>query len=369
MAAPFLRLQVLQVHPAVLCEAKQHLSYTGCIREEDKAMLADYLIQFFGPEPRRPLSVLGLLTGKKTISTLYAALQTEQLQWLALMPQLRRDDFLTSVAQMRRHGWLELVDKDVRLTAAGTRQRELVSTTHPLPRHYDFRLNPSGLSTRLFLAVQVISEATFANNTYVPVVADWSVQHWVKSWYRHHGRDHQAVVQDLITAFNFLPSDTADFLAARLVGHGYAGSVDLVADEWGWQLLDAMGSLAHVIGDHESAMTALFQLWGGPVNPLPALGQKSLELVNQGMSVAEIAQRLRRKESTVNEHIQAAAIWGMPVNLRVLLPTGMHGALVAAWDAGLRDYRDIQARVPDASFLQVRLVQVECIRKEQAHGD
>jgi hypothetical protein len=59
----------------------------------------------------------------------------------------------------------------------------------------------------------------------------------------------------------------------------------------------------------------------------------------------------------------------MPVNLRVLLPTGMHGALVAAWDAGLRDYRDIQARVPDASFLQVRLVQVECIRKEQAHGD
>ncbi|WP_156321811.1 helix-turn-helix domain-containing protein [Lacticaseibacillus thailandensis] len=315
------------------------------------------------------MSVLSLLTGKKTISTLYAALVSNQLQWLNLMPTLRRDDFLRSVARLQAAGWLRAVGPDVEITVTGARQQVASAHHHPLPSHYDFRLNVTEFADRLFLAVQVVSEASFDNNTYVPVSSEWSVQRAIKRWYRQYGHDYQAVVTELTDAFAAMAPAQADFLAARLVGHDFAGSAELTSDEWGWQLLDAVGTLIHVLHRQPDHFPLLTALWGGPINPLPALGQKSLELVNQGLDIPTVARRLRRKDSTINEHIQAAAIWGLPVNTHVLLPEALAQQLVSAWAGGAHDYRQLQALVPDASFLQVRLAQVACVRREQGHGD
>ncbi|WP_125703286.1 hypothetical protein [Lacticaseibacillus daqingensis] len=316
-------------------------------------MLDDLVIQFFSLHPRREVAVYLLLTGKKTLSTLYSALQHNQLQWLQLLPDLGRDEYQAAVARLVAQRAVARQASGIVLTDPA-RQAEARQRV-PLPQAFRAEWGASAFDQRLSLAVQVLSEAQFKNRRYQPVTNDWHTQQRVRQWTRHVNA--KAVVAELTAAFAALPTAQADRLARRFVAHGFVG--DARADGLAAHLadLDAVSALiAQLVAHPEWAQ--LNALWGGPVALFSPSSYQAVALADQGVARAAIAAQLRLKPSTVNEHLLAATIMGWQPPIAQLIPAPVRAALAGQSDPHEQDYQKLLAAVPTSDFFAVRLFQI-----------
>ena len=145
-------------------------------------MLTDFVIQFFSEQPRRERAVFGLLTGKQTISILYAALIHQQLQWLHLYPSLSKEAFSAAITTLKVQRMLRETETGLILTEKGQHLKQAAVTQLPFPTHYQPWMNLPVFAPRFFLGVQVLSEASYANRAYQPISVNWATQQVVKQW-------------------------------------------------------------------------------------------------------------------------------------------------------------------------------------------
>ncbi|WP_225047292.1 hypothetical protein [Lacticaseibacillus kribbianus] len=327
-------------------------------------MLDELIVQFFSATPRRPTAVYFLLTGKKTISILFAALQHHQLQWLQLYPTLRRGDFQAAVARLTQAK--TLVETEDGLVLAQPEAAAAAAAVLPRPAHYRADWDLDGFARRLVLAVQAVSEARFENRRYRPAVDDWATQQAVRRWYQTTATPVDALPGELTAAFAALPEATADRLANRLIGHHFVGGAAAVGLAGELRRQDDLGRLVAAIAAHPE-WAALGGLWGGPRSLISTSNRAACELAEAGVPRAAIQARLRLKESTVNEHLLGAAILGWQP------PAGLFSkALTAAFDAVADphepDYRALLAAVPQADFFHVRLYQILQLQGRWQHA-
>ncbi|KRO18285.1 helix-turn-helix domain-containing protein [Lacticaseibacillus saniviri] len=315
-------------------------------------MLPEFIIQFFEDQPRRPLAVHGLLTGKKTISNLFAALLHQQLDALLLYPTLDRDQFQAAIKQLTQKKLLEATDQGLVLTDHGeafaSRHRDL------LPSHYQPALMPHQFLPRFFLGVQVLSEGSYHHSAYEPTTNDFAVQQAIKRWYHQPNFTVAAAIDELHALFETLPQDVADRLSNQLVGHDFAGSLAVTDLQQSMQQRDDICVFLQTLVPEQ----LWWALWGGPTDPVSASANRTIEALNQGMSVAQIATRYRYKESTVNEHLLLGAIYGRQLPLEQFYRPEERAALTGQ---SVTSYQTIMAQGP-FSFFQVRLYQILMIQ-------
>lgn len=324
-------------------------------------MLTDIIIQMFDCDPRRPLSVFGVLRGRKTASVLYAGLEYGIQQWRGLIPRLDRSALLKIVEQMVANGLATEQAAGLVLTPAGQTAKKAAAEKCPLPSAYRQEYQARIFSDRLFLAVQVISEALANNHKYVPVSADWQVQGAVRTWYRAFSTRLPAVVAELTAAFELLPTDAADTLAGSFVGHDYSGRVQ--DNDW-LVNLGNISMLIEIIANDPAEYPALTMLWGGPGQLVSDKAIYCVEQLIAGRAIDQIAKQLHRKISTVNEYLQESAILATPLNPRTLLEKDMEQALATAWKSGTRNYQELLLVDTRLTFMQVRLFQIWQLREE-----
>lgn len=323
-------------------------------------MLPDIIIQLFAKTPRRPVSVWSLLRGKTTASVLFAALEYDILQWRKLLPNCTRSDFMTVIDGFIKRGFMTGDASNVALTSAGISAQSAATARNPLPQQYQYASNAPVFGDRLFLGVQVVSEALAGNNRYVPVTSDWQVQRWVRAWYAQVHADLPAVATELTTAFGQLPDATADQLAAQLVGHDYNGQdVQFSA----LQNLAAISALAAIIAPQPDTYPLLTALWGGPRALVSANTLACVAQVERHVALADIARMMRRKLSTVNEYVQVYAILVRPLTPALFLTADQIATLQRAWAQGQRSYKELLAAVPESDFVPVRIFQIWQLRK------
>ncbi|WP_461213098.1 helix-turn-helix domain-containing protein [Lacticaseibacillus sp. GG6-2] len=314
-------------------------------------MLDDLLIQFFDAQARRETSVYLLLIGKKTLSILYAALSHHQLQWLQLYPTLQRADYQAAIARLVAEGALKAGANG--LVLADEAAKAAAAQRVPLPEHYRPDLAVHDSVPKFQLAVQVLSEASYHERRYRPVVQDWAVQQAVRRWWQDC--DVPSATAALEAAFATLPQASADALAHRLVGHAYVGDAR-PADLAGWlHGIDELAQLISVIAT-SPATSAWYRLWGGPKPLGTASAYQVLALITQGRSKAQAAAQLRLKPSTINEHLLTVVIEGADLPLTQFYTVEQRQAL-SQQDA-TAGYSALMAAVPDCDFFQVRLYQI-----------
>ncbi|WP_164847974.1 helix-turn-helix domain-containing protein [Lacticaseibacillus hulanensis] len=324
-------------------------------------MFDDIFIQMLAETPRRPLSVWGIISGRKTASVLFAGLEYGILQWQGLTPQCPRSAILSATAKLVQAGYATDDGTAIALTQSGLAEKRRAAVRTPLPVHYAPDNNVRVFGNRLFLAVQAVSEAMAGNAQYVPVSADWQVQRYVRSWYKHWATRLQDVASELTAAFARLPEQTADNLAGQFVGHGYNGRVQ--ASDW-LTNLDELSALVQVVWQNVKTMPALAALWGGPTPQAGPKAEYCVQLFESGQSLETIAQELGRKQSTVNEYLLTYAILVRPLAPELLASAGQIAALTASWAAGVRSYQELLQCSPELTFMQVRLFQIAQLRRE-----
>lgn len=314
-------------------------------------MLPDLVIQFFNTQPRRERSVFGLLTGKQTISILYAALSHHQLQWLHLYPGLSKEAFLAAVTRLKAQKYLAATETGLVLTEAGQKRQIQAAQMVSLPGHYQPWMRVDKFAPRFFLAVQVLSEASYHSQAYRPISTDWATQQAVKRWYRK--TPIKTAVTELTDLFERLPESLADELAANLVGHEYAGQHRPATLQAHFANVNA---LAAVVREIAAAKNQWYALWGGPQDLVTRPAQATLKQVWSDVDLATVAAQSHRKMSTVKEHLLLAAIMGQDVPITKLIPPAVHHALDQAtqW----QDHQALLATIPDSEFFQIRLFQI-----------
>ncbi len=326
-------------------------------------MYEDIVLQLLDTTPRRPLSVFGVLRGRKTASVLFAGLEYGILQWRGLLEGLSRQQFLQQIEQLTQRGLTVMADERVYLTPLGVREQVAARERTVLPENYHREYDATKFTDRFFLGVQVVSEGLAQNRQYAPVTSDWGTQTWVRNWYRQWHKQLSAIVDELTAAFTALPEAQADYLARQLVGHAYNGSLSDTA-ETPLTGITAMSSLLNEIATKTAQYPALAMLWGGPVTNLSQGALACVARFKEGVPVATIATQVRRKESTINEYIQLEAMLGTPINPAELMPQTTLDVLTQAWQQGIRDYQTLMQRAESLTFMQVRLFQIWQLRKE-----
>ncbi|KRK73388.1 hypothetical protein [Lacticaseibacillus nasuensis] len=307
----------------------------------------EIIIALFDNRPRRPASVYNLLVGKKTLSTLYAALLHDQLQWVGLLPDLARSEFDDVIAAATRQG--DLVTHQTGLTA--TR-----ASTVTLPASYQPWMDIDGFAGRFYLAVQSLSEASFSNRQYRPVTPDWATQAWVRQWYRQLAQPQ--AIAELTALFAALPAPAANRLALGLVGHDYVGSGLSLTPAARLADIEAFSALLARLDAEPQRYPSWAQLWGGRHAILSATNAQALALAAQGANRVQIQAALRRKMSTVNEHLLVGAIFGAEFPLDAFYPPAQKRQFDAQALGDPEDYQQLLAAVPGSDFFQVRLFQI-----------
>lgn len=318
-------------------------------------MLTELLLQFFDDQPRRKASIYSLLTGKKTISTLYAAMLHHQLQWLQFYPTLAREDFQAALAKLLAQE--KIHQTSLGLVLADPAAKAKAAEDLPLPTAFRPNFDLAQFAPKFYLAVQVVSEALAGERRYRPITSDWQTQQAIRRWYHRVAGDPAQVAAELTAAFTTLPQETGDLLASRLVGHDYVGQAhggDLAAQ---LQETEALATLVTAIASHPE-WQQLNALWGGLKPLLSPSNYRAVQLLQNGLNPQQIAQQLRLKDSTVNEHILGAAIWGAKIPVAQLYDRALLAAFSAVQDPFYGDYQQLLEQVPISDFFHSRLYQI-----------
>lgn len=336
-------------------------------------MLTDYLLCLFATEPRRYQAIYYTLVGKRTTSNLYAGLAYGLLKWLQIYPNLELAQFQAELTQLQEKGWLMVEDRQAWLTPAGADQKATLMTTLEWPTHY---YGPEmghlqQFQSRLFLAIQIMSEYSHHNTHYFPIETSMRDRVQVVSWFKQHKQDSEMVTQfkqELQLILTQLTPVQADLLANRLVGHQIIGqSQQQLAQKLTItplivtiRLLDAQAHFFAILSQH----TIDYPLLAGLLSPLDAILSLSTAqtwmLLQQGQSIETISQKRRVKLGTIREHILETAILQPQFPFERFISPDLETAL-AALMTEMPDltFNAAHEQLPTLDFFSYRLYQIK----------
>lgn len=325
-------------------------------------------------QPRRERVIENVLTNRQTVATLFWAQQYGILTWLGARRRLSREQFDQEVAALIETQLLERTEDDgLKLTAAGVSYEETQPPVYQ-PHFYSWYwlANTHTVQRRLLLAFQVVSELAHQNRCYAPLAVPFTDQEAVRGWFKHVNSPRlvREVYAELHLLADLLSKEDQHLgvaLVNRLIGHDQAGwTIDQLADHLHMSLADAL-ALDH---DLWLAVTAFARQTTGPLAellrpliapaPISRSCRTTVQMVQQGLAVATVADRRRLKLGTVREHLLTAAILTpQQLNWSQLLPPARRAQLASRYHGDVAQWH-FQSWSGDANadFYYFRLYQI-----------
>ncbi|MEE6727088.1 helix-turn-helix domain-containing protein [Pediococcus acidilactici] len=332
---------------------------------------ADGLIFFDRQQSRRPKVILNLLKNKLTVSSLYGGLEYGLLNYIGFWKKLDRQEFLNSVDQAVKMGYLTREEDALKLTDQGAQQQ----TNLPMPPAGSLRIKLDSAISLWLMATQVASEYSFQNSRYVPVNEDRHISFMIKKWFaawKQGGQSRLQLVQEYQQALTklceVLPQDEADWFVNYLPNHGDLGltveQLARISEVSPFQMelrlrLIFRKIFAQVLYDRVAPFDQLIEMVAQP-SVLPESTWQTLQLLRKGYDVAKIAELRRVKPNTIKEHLLMMAILldDFPYQ-QFLNPT------VAQMDLEEIDFQTALQKYPALTFFDFRLSQIRYIKERQ----
>lgn len=334
------------------------------------------LLRFFSEkQPRRIRVIENTLKSRRTVSTLFWAKQYGILTWTGAFRKLEREQFDRSLDELLQNGLIRIDEKEqALLTTAGVLEQEEMIDHSYQPSFFEWYwlANTNQIESRLYFAIQVISELAYHNRYYAPLTNDYREQQFIKNWLHTYPGD---LIKEMIKELEILGDSLAsvdqrlaNYFFYSLIGYHEAGMTVtdfkrlFSLDDFDVQVLKHDALLA-VTAFSRSYHGALSQLLENLIasSPLSLSSQRTTDLYRQGRSISEIARYRRLRESTVREHLlESAIISPKLLDWQRLLPTEVRQHLANYYQGDSSSWRFDAEHVPggDAAFFYYRLFQI-----------
>ncbi|MGE6629495.1 helix-turn-helix domain-containing protein [Bacillus sp. NPDC077027] len=267
-------------------------------------------------------AVYHLFRGKKSSQTIQDASLFNLTAYFGFYPRFTREQLNASIRKLEKSGIVHAVEDTYRITEQGAATLERKLNEKPWPNYYHgahYQDIAKILWMRLSLLVQVLSNDTANCHQYVPIQRDYAVQLWVKNYLRHHPNRFQLtheLHQELETLLMRLNDKQALIFVYSLTSHERIGQTYHQLAEWinedGWYVYTLFWDVIHYFIQYsQKGETPIIRgLIGDFANKqvLTVSTRRTLELVQKGATIDQIATIRSLKQATIEDHIVELSI-------------------------------------------------------------
>lgn len=350
-------------------------------------MTPEFLLMCFDTQqPRRQRVIFGLLTNHLTVSTAFNGLAYQLLALINLHPQLTKEQYDQMLRQLVEQNAIQEIEPGMFLK---TEQGSIIFQQAKLLHYYPECFIQSGhaniidFRNAFLLANQVISEHSFKNKKYYPVLNNLILRDLVKQWFQVQKQTDLIFnwVQELQNFLKTLPEMDANRLANTWTGHQQPGlrpdqlmfpATWNEADIYYWEIdqYAKMAQYLEQVGEQQS----LKQLWQ-PFTKTQHLSSsmwQTYQVYTQKMSIERISKIRNLKIGTVREHLLSAAVF-MPLdqfNYQLLLTP----PLISYFEEHLQGspeswaFQSVRLTGDPDEFFYFRLYQIQQVKQNLLKG-
>ncbi|MCY7571674.1 helix-turn-helix domain-containing protein [Bacillus pumilus] len=283
-------------------------------------MLMDSVYKLNGE--RSISAVYHLFKGKKSSQTIQDASLFELSRYFGCYPGFTRDQLNRSALKLEEKHYIRKTDETLSITEAGQRMLHQHFSEKPMPAYFHgakYHDKAKMLWMRLSLLVQVLSHHMAGSHQYVPIQRDVSVQSWTKFFLKQHQQKsklseelHHELEKLLINlsdheALIFVYSLTSN----ERIGRTYQQMAEWMKEDVWYVYLLFWNVLHYFIQSAQKGEAPILQQLVGDLEfkrVLTTSTHKTLELVQKGFDIEQIAHIRSLKKATIEDHIVELSI-------------------------------------------------------------
>ncbi|MDR7248494.1 helix-turn-helix domain-containing protein [Bacillus pumilus] len=283
-------------------------------------MLMDSVYKLNGE--RSISAVYHLFKGKKSSQTIQDASLFELSRYFGCYPGFTRDQLNRSALKLEEKHYIRKTDETLSITEAGQQMLHQHFSEKPMPAYFHgakYHDKAKMLWMRLSLLVQVLSHHMAESHQYVPIQRDVSVQSWTKSFLKQHQQKSklsEELHHELEKLLMNLSDQEALIFVYSLTSHERIGRTYQQMAEWMkedvWYVYLLFWNVLHYfIQSAQKGEAPTLQKLVGDLEfkrVLTTSTHKTLELVQKGFDIEQIAHIRSLKKATIEDHIVELSI-------------------------------------------------------------
>ncbi|MFX0570447.1 helix-turn-helix domain-containing protein [Bacillus sp. FSL K6-4563] len=283
-------------------------------------MLMDSVYKLNGE--RSISAVYHLFKGKKSSQTIQDASLFELSRYFGCYPGFTRDQLNRSALKLEEKHYIRKTDETLSITEAGQQLLHQYFSEKPMPAYFHgakYHDKAKMLWMRLSLLVQVLSHHMAGSHQYVPIQRDVSVQSWTKSFLKQHQQKSklsEELHHELEKLLMNLSDQEALIFVYSLTSHERIGRTYQQMAEWMkedvWYVYLLFWNVLHYfIQSAQKGEAPTLQKLVGDLEfkrVLTTSTHKTLELVQKGFDIEQIAHIRSLKKATIEDHIVELSI-------------------------------------------------------------
>ena len=295
---------------------------------------------------RSIFGIYHLITGKKSIQSVYDARIFQLEKYYGVHVSLTRDHFIDIIRSMLEQGLIKKLEQEegYHVTRFGKERLVLFQET-PLFSNLN-GLSFSGkdkiFRERLYLLVQTYSNILVNNYAFIPIVDNQEVTKWVKDFYRYHNQTNivEQLYQELYQLFTHIKQEEADFFVDRLSGYQYYGlSMDQLAKKYNQSTDDALLFLTGIthllitlINQNRENYSILSQIIRDfdQQKFITNTANQTYQLLKQQLSIEQIAEIRNLKLNTIYDHIVEIVLYDHNLQIQSFVNQEEQEAIITA---------------------------------------
>lgn len=319
-------------------------------------------------QERTVYAAFHLLRGKKSGQTIQDISLFQLFAYFGLLPQLKREQFDTAIAQLVAEGAIHIADNNMYTLTVQGQACEL-----PIYHFsgWQYRGNEWQFFARVTLVVQTLSQQSAQDMRFIAIVTDDAVQRYVRSYLAQHQfqqhRLQQAIYDEIMASFAAanLCKQSCELLLYRLSGYQLPSLT--------WQQLAKKYTLSAI--DCQLLATEALHQWLNSIFKKPnyplltdlaqdikveqvltASAQQTAKLFQEGHSLQQIMALRRLKSGTIEDHFVEMAIHMPDFPMADFIsPQQQQAVYDEAQQLQTKKLRVLHEALPELSYFQLRL--------------
>lgn len=350
------------------------------VREKGDSMSADYMDVLIlyclqkVEKQRTVYAVFHLLNGKKSAQTIQDAHLFKLAAFFKAFPKFSRQHFDERINKLERSGWLKIYNGQHRITEDGCQYMESELRSYPIPASLNglfYHTQAELLWERLSLLVQVASNLNANHTKYLPIQRKKETHIWLKNFLMQSrmGRDQltMQLYRELTDCFSRTTDIRPELLITRLSGFEQIGLTAVqTAEKFGMDsiyyrmhFLAILHFMLQTINSDQQRYILLSSMVEGEENlhSLTISANRTMQLLNQGWTIEEIANKRQLKSNTIEDHLVEIALNIDSFDINKFVKHSMQEEIRnAAEKVVSKQLKHIKQQVPNATYFEIRLV-------------
>ncbi|MHC2450384.1 uncharacterized protein YpbB [Bacillus altitudinis] len=267
-------------------------------------------------------AVYHLFKGKKSSQTIQDASLFQLSSYFGCYPAFTRDQLNSSVKRLLEQHFIRKTEDTFIATDEGISMLSQRFAEKPMPVYFDgakYHDKAKVLWMRLSLLVQVLSHHAARSQHYVPIQRDISVQNWTKSFFSQYHQKKKLsedIHHELETLLAHLTDQEALLFVYSLtsnerIGRTYQQMAEWMKEDVWYVYLLFWNVLHYFIQCAQKGEAPIIQRMIDDLQfkrVLTTSTHKTLELVQKGFSIDQIAHIRSLKKATIEDHIVELSI-------------------------------------------------------------